>query len=58
MPWGVRSTPVRHDDKGGSGVATDVNRDVIRVWVEGNTELRTVAQVAIDPTWSALRLKR
>jgi hypothetical protein len=44
--------------KGGSGVATDVNRDVIRVWVEANTDLRTVAQVAIDPTWSALRLKR
>jgi hypothetical protein len=44
--------------KGGSGVVTDINRDVIRIWVEANTSLRTVAQVAIDPTWSALRLRR
>jgi hypothetical protein len=44
--------------KGGSGVPTDINRDSVRIWVEGNTDLRTVSQVAIDPTWSALRLRR
>lgn len=43
--------------KGGSGVTTDINRDVIRLWVEETTDLRTVAQVAIDSTWSALRLR-
>lgn len=43
--------------KGGSGVKIDLNRDLIRLWVEEKTDLRTVTQVALDPTWSALRLR-
>jgi hypothetical protein len=42
--------------KGGSGVATDLNRDKVAAVVtsEGMT---AVSQVAIDTTWSALRLR-
>ncbi len=42
--------------KGGSGVATDINRDSI--WRYGLTiGLQAVSQVAINDDWSALRLK-
>ena len=42
--------------KGGSKVETDLNRDII--WQYGKTiGLSAVAQVAIDETWSAMRLK-
>jgi hypothetical protein len=43
--------------KGGSrAVQTDLNRDVVRLTVQ-QVGLDTVSQVAIDETWSALRLK-
>lgn len=42
--------------KGGSGVATDLNRDVLwrALWPRG---LRPVAQVSLDDTWSAMRFR-
>ena len=43
--------------KGGSKLATDINRDTIREYVTGQG-FDTVAQIAIDSDWSALRLKR
>jgi hypothetical protein len=42
--------------KGTSSRATDINRDSIREFV-GTIGLDTVAQIAIDADWSALRLK-
>ena len=42
--------------KGSSKVETDLNRDII--WEYGKTVgLSAVSQVAIDETWSAMRLK-
>ena len=40
-----------------STLAADLNRDTIRALVQGHS-LDTVSQIAIDATWSALRLKR
>jgi hypothetical protein len=40
----------------GKAMPTDLNRDVVRVTVQ-QVGLDTVSQVAIDDTWSALRLK-
>jgi hypothetical protein len=42
--------------KGTSSKATDINRDSIREYV-ATIGLDTVAQIAIDDDWSALRLK-
>jgi hypothetical protein len=42
--------------KGTSRKATDINRDSIRDYV-ATIALDTVAQIAIDDDWSALRLK-
>ena len=42
--------------KGTSSKATDINRDSIREYV-ATVGLDTVAQIAIDADWSALRLK-
>ncbi len=42
--------------KGTSALKTDVNRDRIREYV-ATIGLDTVAQIAIDDDWSALRLK-
>jgi len=42
--------------KGTSKTKTDINRDSIREYVEANG-FKTVALVAVDDTWSALRLK-
>jgi hypothetical protein len=42
--------------KGGSKLATDINRDTIREYVT-TVGFDTVAQIAIDADWSALRLK-
>ena len=42
--------------KGSSGKAADINRDSIREHV-ATIGLDTVAQIAIDDDWSALRLK-
>ena len=42
--------------KGTSGVATDLNRDILRAHLD-SVGLKAVALVAIDDTWSALRLK-
>jgi hypothetical protein len=42
--------------KGGSDLATDVNRDVIIAYAP-SIGLQTVAQVSIDQDWSAVRLK-
>ena len=42
--------------KGGSPKATDINRDSIREYVIQHG-LDTVAQIAIDADWSALRCK-
>src|ERR1700748_3540455 len=42
--------------KGTSAKATDINRDSIRDYVT-TVGLDTVAQIAIDADWSALRLK-
>ncbi|HUB93947.1 MAG TPA: hypothetical protein VMB52_05595 [Verrucomicrobiae bacterium] len=38
-------------------LATDINRDIIRE-ITNKNGLDTVRQIAIDETWSALRLKR
>jgi hypothetical protein len=40
-----------------SKIKTDVNRDTIGKMVEDTTEYRLVSNVAIDDTWSALRLR-
>jgi hypothetical protein len=40
-----------------SKIKTDVNRDIIGKVVEDTTEYRLVSNVAIDDTWSALRLR-
>lgn len=37
-------------------LGTDLNRDTIHAWSEGE-RLTTVRQIAIDETWSAMRLK-
>jgi len=42
--------------KGGSPLATDVNRDVIMA-LAPRFGLQAVAQVAVDSDWSAVRLK-
>jgi hypothetical protein len=42
--------------KGGSGVATDLNRDRVAELVT-RAGVTAVTQVAIDSTWSALRLR-
>lgn len=42
--------------KGTSKMKVDINRDIIREYAE-TVGLKTVAQIAIDETWSALRLK-
>lgn len=42
--------------KGTSKLNTDVNRDIIREYAE-SIGLQAVALVAVDETWSALRLK-
>lgn len=43
--------------KGGSGLETDLNRDVLAKRVE-RSGLKAVSNVALDETWSALRFKR
>ena len=43
--------------KGTSKVPTDLNRDILRVHLEAEG-LQAVAMVAIDDTWSAMRLKK
>jgi hypothetical protein len=43
--------------KAGHGISTDLNRDIVRDMVEVSTTWRCVTQVAIDTTWSALRLR-
>ena len=40
----------------GKAISTDLNRDVVRVTLQ-QVGLETVSQVAIDDSWSALRLK-
>src|ERR671932_598888 len=40
----------------GKAIETDLNRDVVRLTVQ-QVGLDTISQVAIDETWSALRLK-
>jgi hypothetical protein len=40
----------------GKSIQTDLNRDIVRTTVQ-QVGLDTVSQVAIDETWSALRLK-
>jgi hypothetical protein len=40
-----------------SKIKTDVNRDSIAKMVQDNTEYRVVSNVAIDETWSSLRLR-
>ncbi len=42
--------------KGGSPLASDVNRDVI-ISIALRFGLQAVAQVAVDSDWSAVRLK-
>ena len=37
-------------------LGTDLNRDTIHAWTEGKG-LDTVRQIALDETWSAMRLK-
>lgn len=42
--------------KGGSGVETDLNRDILwhALWPKG---LRPVMQISLDDTWSAMRFR-
>lgn len=42
--------------KGTSGVKTDVNRDSIAAYA-GTVGMQSVAQIAVDDNWSAMRLK-
>jgi hypothetical protein len=42
--------------KRASGVATDVTEDVIRDFAVGHTDLVDVKVIAIDETWSGLKL--
>lgn len=42
--------------KGTSKVKVDINRDTIRGYVEANG-YKTVSLIAVDETWSALRVK-
>ncbi|OGO21767.1 MAG: hypothetical protein A2Z28_05695 [Chloroflexi bacterium RBG_16_51_9] len=42
--------------KGTSKVKADINRDIIREYVEANG-FKTVALISVEDTWSALRLK-
>ena len=42
--------------KGTSRTKTDINRDIIRQYVEANG-YKTVLLIAVDDTWSGLRLK-
>ena len=42
--------------KGTSKTKTDINRDSIREYVEANG-YKTVSLIAVDDTWSAVRLK-
>lgn len=42
--------------KGTSKIKTDINRDTIRMYAE-SIDLKAVAMIAVDETWSALRLK-
>ena len=42
--------------KRASGVATDVTEDVIRDFAVGETDLVDVKVIAIDETWSGLKL--
>ena len=42
--------------KGSSGVESDLNRDRIRAYAL-SLRLQSVAMIAVDETWSALRLK-
>ena len=42
--------------KRASGVATDVTEDVIRDFAVANTDLVDVKVIAVDETWSGLKL--
>lgn len=42
--------------KGTSNKKTDINRDIIREYAL-SIELKSVAMISVDDTWSALRLK-
>ena len=42
--------------KGSSGVESDLNRDCIRAYAL-SLRLQSLAMIAVDETWSALRLK-
>ena len=42
--------------KGGSGIATDLNRDVLWKTLD-STGWRPVRQIALDDTWSAMRFR-
>lgn len=42
--------------KGGSGIETDVNRDILWEALKP-TEWRPVRQVALDDVWSAMRFR-
>lgn len=39
-----------------NGLGTDLNRDLLRVWLE-EKGLTSVAQIALDDVWSAIRFK-
>jgi hypothetical protein len=43
--------------KGTSGIETDINRDIIAAYAQ-TMGWQVVAMIAIDATWSAMRLKR
>lgn len=43
--------------KGGIKAGTDLNRDILWELVVNRSDLRPVAQVAIDAIWSAVRLR-
>ncbi len=44
--------------KQASGVASELNRDVIARMIADETTFRVVSNVSVDATWSALRLRR
>lgn len=65
MEWVNKAIPHLEEDavfwlaypKKTSHIKTDINRDIIWRLVEDRTDYRLVSNVAIDDTWSALRLR-
>ena len=64
--WVPKVIPALNEDavfwisypKQSSKIKSDINRDVIWKMIDANTDYTLVSNVAIDETWSALRVRR